>query len=83
MRKQRSSNRDADQRLCFLNKVRTIHQLPKFEISSLFASSVAEQPDLSWSWSESPNIGFLMTRLIYGKTRVYRGTKFFLFFSQP
>ena len=24
--------------------------------------------------------GFLMTRLNYGKTRVYRGTQFFLFF---
>ena len=40
MRKQRHSNREADQRLCFRNKVRKIHLLPKFEISSLFPSSV-------------------------------------------
>ena len=42
------SNREADQRLCFRNTVRTIHLLPKFEISSLFQSSVAEQPGLCW-----------------------------------
>ena len=42
--KQRRSNREADQRLCFRNTVRTIHLLPKFEISSLTPSSVAEQP---------------------------------------
>ena len=46
MRKQRRSNREADQRLCIRNTVRTIHLLPKFEISSLFPSSVAEQPGL-------------------------------------
>ena len=44
MRKQRRSNCEADQHLCFRNKVRTIHLLPKFEISSLFPSTVAEQP---------------------------------------
>ena len=54
-----------------------------FEISSLFPSSVAEQPGLCWSWSETPKTGFLMTRLNYGKTRINRGTQFFLFFSQP
>ena len=58
MRKQRRSNREADQRLCFRNKVRTIHLLPKFEISSLFLSSMAEQPGLCWSWSETPNDRF-------------------------
>ena len=68
MRKQRRSNREADQRLCFRNKVRTIHLFPKFEISSLFPSSVAEQPGLCWSWPETPKTGFLMTRLNYGKT---------------
>ena len=46
MRKQRRSNCEADQHLCFRNKVITIHLLPKFEISSLFPSSVAEQPGL-------------------------------------
>ena len=35
------------------NTVRTIHLLPKFEISSLFLSSVAEQPGLCWTWSET------------------------------
>ena len=82
MRKQRRSNCEVYQPLCFLNKVRTIHLLPKFEISSLFPSSVAEQPGLCLTWSETPKTGFLMTRLNYGKTRVYRGAQFFLF-SQP
>ena len=81
MRKQRRSNRKADQRLCFRNRVRTIHLLPKFEISSLFRSSVAEHPGLCWTWPEAPKTGLLMTRLNYGKTRVYRGAHFFLFFS--
>ena len=63
MRKQRRSNREADQRLCFRNTVRTNHFLPKFEISSLIPSSVAEQPGLCWTWSETPKTGFLMTRL--------------------
>ena len=81
MRKQRRSNCEADQHLCFRNKVRMIHLLPKFEISSLFPSSVAEQPGLCWTWSETPKTGFLMTRLNNGKTRVYRGAQFFLFFS--
>ena len=38
--------RKADQRLCFRNTDRTIHLLPKFEISSLFPSSVVVQPGL-------------------------------------
>ena len=58
MRKQRRSNREADQCLCLRNTVRTIHLLPKFEISSLFPSSVAEQPGLCWSWSETPKTVF-------------------------
>ena len=45
-------------RLCFRNKVRTIHLLPKFEISSLFLSSMAEKPGLCWTWSETPNDRF-------------------------
>ena len=61
IRKQRRSNREAEQRLCFRNMVRTIHLLPKFEVSSLFPSSVAEQPGLCWTWSEAPKTGFLMT----------------------
>ena len=38
------------------------------------------EPGLCWTWSETPKTGFLMTRLNYGKTRVYRGAQFFLFF---
>ena len=83
MRKQRRSNREAGQCLCFRNTVRTIYLLPKFEISSLFPSSVAEQSGLCWTWSETPKTSFLMTRPNNGKTRVYtRGAHFFLF-SQP
>ena len=80
MRKRRRSNRETDLRLCLRNTVRTIHLLPKFEISSLFPSSVAKQPGLCWTWSETPKTGFLMTMLNYGKTRVYRGAglSFFL-----
>ena len=77
MRKQRRSNREADQRLCFRHKVRTNHLLPNFEISSLFPSSLAELLGLCWSWSEIPKTGFLMKRLNYGKGY----TVFPLFFS--
>ena len=42
----------------------TIPLLSKSEISSLWPSSVAVQPDLYWSWSVTPKTGFLMTRLI-------------------
>ena len=39
-------NREADQRLCFRYMDSTIPQLSKSEISSLYPSSVAEQPGL-------------------------------------
>ena len=39
-------NREADQRLCFRYIGSTIPLLPKFEISSLYPSSVAVQPSL-------------------------------------
>ena len=42
-------NREADQRLCFRYIGSTIPQLPKSEISSLWPSSVAAQPDLCWT----------------------------------
>ena len=74
MRKQRRSNREVDQRLCFRNTARTIHLLPKFEVSSLFPSSVAEQPGLCWTWSETQKTDLLMKRLNYGKTRVNKGS---------
>ena len=59
------SNREADQRLCFRYTDSTIPLLPKSEISSLQPSSVAVQPGLCRTWSETPKTGFLITRLIY------------------
>ena len=35
------------------------------EISSLYLASVAEQADLSLTWSQIPKTGFLVTRLKY------------------
>ena len=66
MRKQRrrSGNREADQRLCFRYMDSTISLLPKYGISSLQPSSVAVQPGLCGTWSETPTTGFLTTRLI-------------------
>ena len=60
-------NREADQRLCFRYTDSTISLLPKYEISSLQSSSVAVQPDLCGTWSETPKTGFLTTRLIYSR----------------
>ena len=57
-------NREADQRLCFRYKDSTIPLLPKSEISSLYPSSVAVQPGLCRTWSETLKTGFLTTRLI-------------------
>ena len=57
-------NREADQRLCFRSIDSTIPlSLPKSEISSLYPSSVAVQPGLCRTWSETPMTGFLVTRL--------------------
>ena len=58
-------NREADQRLCFRYTDSTIPLLPKSEISSLQQSSVAVQPGLCRTWSETPKTGFLRTRLIW------------------
>ena len=57
-------NREADQRLCFRYTDSTISLLPKSEISSLQPSSVAVQPGLCGTWSETPKTGFLRTRLV-------------------
>ena len=57
--------READQRLCFRYTDSTIPLLPKSEISSLWPSSLAVQPGLWWTWSETPKTGFLTTRLKY------------------
>ena len=56
-------NREADQRLCFRYTDSTIPLLPKSEISSLLPSSVAVQPGLCRTRSETPETGFLITRL--------------------
>ena len=56
-------NREADQRLGFGYTGSTISLLPKYEISSLQPSSVAVQPDLCGTQSETPKTGFLTTRL--------------------
>ena len=57
-------NREADQRLCFRYSDSTIPLLPKSEISSLWPFSVAVQPCLCGTWSETPKTGFLTKRLI-------------------
>ena len=54
-------NREADQRLCFRYPDSTIPLLPKSEISSLQQSSVAVEPGLCRTWSETPKTGFLRT----------------------
>ena len=42
--------------------------LPKYKISSLYPSSVASQPGLCLTWSETPKTGFLRMRLIWACT---------------
>ena len=58
-------NREADQRLCIRYTASTISLLPKYEISSLHPSSVAVQPGLCGTWSETLKTGFLITRIKY------------------
>ena len=57
-------DREADQRLCLRYTDSTIPLLPKFEISNLLPSSLAVQPGLCRTWSETPNTIFLTSRLI-------------------
>ena len=67
MRKQRcrsAANYAADQPLCFCYIDYTNPLLHKSEISSLLPSSVALQPGLCWTWSETPQTDFLMMQLI-------------------
>ena len=58
------SNCPADQRLCFRYMDGKIPLLPKSKISSHWSSSVAVQPGLCQTRSETPKTGFLTTRLI-------------------
>ena len=55
--------RAADQRLCIHFRDRTTPLLPKSENLSLLPSSVAIQPGLCWTWSETLKTGFFMTQL--------------------
>ena len=57
-------NREADQRLCFRYMDSTTHILSKSEISILQPSSVAVQPGLCRTWSETPKTGFLTSWFI-------------------
>ena len=57
-------NRKADQPPCFRYIDSTITLLSKSEISSLYSSSVAVQPGLCLTWSETLKTGFLRTRPI-------------------
>ena len=54
---------EADQHLCFRYTDSTVPLLAKCEISSLKPSSVAVQPGLCQTWSETTKTGFLITRL--------------------
>ena len=54
---QMHTHHTADQCLCLRYIDSTIPKLPKFEISSLL-SSVAVQPGLCRTWSETPETGF-------------------------
>ena len=58
-------NKDAEPRSAPLFRFidSTILLLPKYEISILYQSSVAVQPGLCRTWSETPKTGFLATRL--------------------
>ena len=59
------SNCAVDQRLCLSYIDTTIPLLSKSEISSLYLSSVAVQPGLCQTWSETPKTDFLTMRLIW------------------
>ena len=61
-------NREADQRLCFRYTDSTTPLLPKYEISSLYPTSVAVQPGLGRTWSETPKTVF-SERGSYNKTQ--------------
>ena len=58
-------NREANQRLCFRCKDRTIPLLPNYEISSLWPSCGVVQPGLCGTRSETSKTGFLTKRLLY------------------
>ena len=57
-------NHEADQRLCFRYTDSTVPVLLKSDISSFYPASVAVQPGLCQTWSETRIVGFLTRRLI-------------------
>ena len=59
------SNCTADQRLCFRSIDSTIPHLLKSNISSFQLASMAVQPGVCQTWSESKIVGFLLRWLIY------------------
>ena len=67
----RGNNREADQRLCFCyiaSSIPLYFLKSKFQASEI--SSAVVQPGLCRIWSETPNTGFLTTRLIFeGKVK--------------
>ena len=69
-------NREADQRRCFRYIACTIHLLPKYKISSMNPSSVAVQPGLCRTWSETSKTGFLIMNLIWVNPVGYELTGF-------
>ena len=46
----------------------TISLVSIFQISSLYLASIAEQTGLSFTWTETPKTGFLVTRLESSKS---------------
>ena len=57
-------NGTADQRLCFRYIDSAICLLPKSKISGILPSSVAVQPNLCLTWSETLKTAFVAMRLI-------------------
>ena len=67
------SNCEADQRFCFRCSDSTIPLLLKYNISSLYPSSVTVQPGKCWTRSETQIVGFLKHRLIYKFNAICKG----------
>ena len=63
-RRSACASAQSDQRLCFrcLDSIIPLNSI--HEISSFYLASVAEQADLSLTWSKPRKTGFLMTRLL-------------------
>ena len=57
-------NREADQRFCFHYTDSTIPLHPKYKMSHFYPLSVAAQPGLCQTWSETQIVGVVTRRLI-------------------